>query len=413
MRDVIRVVLVDPNEESRRTLQQLLGSLGSLWLAEAFTSYKAAAGRIAEIAPDLCLVGLDSEPGAAVELIGNLCQGNPDVGGAALPAPACDSALILRAIRAGAREFLTLPTEAGELMETVTRLFRGREDASASALKGPQIITVTGAAGGVGCTSLAVNLATSLAANRDHETLLLDFDLMFGSIDACLDIIPDHTLATVVQNFDRLDLTLLKRSIIRHATGLYVLPHPAALEDAAKIEPETLKRLLGLLRAAFPSLVIDTSKGLQSSDFVAFEMADVILMVIVLDLTCLRNTARLLNLFHQFEGMAERVKLVVNRAGSVESEISLKKAEETLKMPISWQIPVAAKPFQNARIRGVPLGEVAAGYAPAPGHPRDRPGPPARSVQRIRQAAKGVVRGLLLSRDAPPGDDSHVARSGT
>ena len=140
----------------------------------------------------------------------------------------------------------------------------------------------------------------------------------------------------------------------RHASGLYVLPHPVALEDAAKIDPETLQRLLGLLKAAFPSLVIDTSKGLQSSDFVAFEMADVILMVIQLDLTCLRNTARLLNLFQQFEGLSERVKLVVNRAGAVDSEISLKKAEETLKMPISWQIPIATKPFQNARIRGRP-----------------------------------------------------------
>ena len=282
-----------------------------------------------------------------------------------LPASAtCDSTLILKAIRAGAREFLTLPTEASELMEIITRLFRGRDDSPSSAVKGPQIITVTGAAGGVGCTSLAVNLATSLAGSHEYETILLDFDLMFGSVDACLDIIPDHTLFNVVQNFDRLDLTLLKRSMTRHASGLYVLPHPVALEDAAKIDPETLKRLLGLLKAAFPSLVIDTSKGLQSSDFVAFEMADVILMVIVLDLTCLRNTARLLNLFQQFEGMADRVKLVVNRAGSAESEISLKKAEETLKMPISWQIPLAVKPFQNARIRGVPLGEVAAGSRP-------------------------------------------------
>jgi pilus assembly protein CpaE len=150
----------------------------------------------------------------------------------------------------------------------------------------------------------------------------------------------------------------------RHGSGLYVLPHPVALEDAAKVDPETLKRLLGLLKAAFPMLVIDTSKGLQSSDFVAFEMADVILMVVVLDLTCLRNTSRLLNLFKQFDGMAERVKLVVNRAGAVESEISLKKAEETLRMPISWQIPVATKPFQNARIRGVPLADVAAGSRP-------------------------------------------------
>jgi len=360
MRDVIRVVLIDPSEESRQTLQRLLGSLGSVWLAEVFPSYKVVASRIVEIAPDLCLVALDSEPGQAVELIGSLVQANPAA--IVLPASAsCDHNLILKAIRAGAREFLTLPTEASELQEVITRLFRGRGDSPPSAIKGPRIITVTGAAGGVGCTSLAVNLATSMAGSREFETILLDFDLMFGSVDACLDIIPDNTLINVVQSFDRLDLTLLKRSMTRHGSGLYVLPHPVALEDAAKIDPETLKRLLGLLKAAFPCLVIDTSKGLQPSDFVAFEMADVILMVIVLDLTCLRNTSRLLNLFKQFDGMIDRVKLVVNRAGSVETEISLKKAEETLKMPITWQVPVAVKPFQNARIRGVPISEVASG----------------------------------------------------
>ncbi len=387
MTDVIRIVLVDPNEETRSSLQRVLGSLGSVWIAEVFNSYKAVCGRIGEINPDLCLVTLDSDPGQAIELISSLGQSDPT--SVVLPASvAADSNLILRSIRAGAREFLTLPTEAAELLEIITRLFRGREDASVSAAKGPQIITVTGAAGGVGCTSVAVNLATSLAASNEHETILLDFDLMFGSVDACLDIIPDNTLFNVVQNFDRLDLTLLKRSMIRHPSGLYVLPHPVALEDAAKIDPETLRRLLGLLKAAFPSLVIDTSKGLQSSDFVAFELADVILMVIVLDLTCLRNTARLLNLFKQFEGMVDRVKLVVNRAGSVESEISLKKAEETLRMPISWHIPVAVKQFQNARIRGVPLSDVAAGTRP-------------------HQAILEIARSLR-----PPSSDSEKPRKG-
>lgn len=360
MRDVIRVVLVDPSEESRVALQRLLGTIPSLWIVEVFATHQGAADRIAETSPDLCLIALDTDPLHAIELIASLHQLKPEA--VLLPASAaCDPALILKAIRAGAREFLTLPTEASELHDIITRLFVGRDDGHVSAVRGPQIITVTGAAGGVGCTSLAVNLATSLAASREHETILLDFDLMFGSVDACLDIIPDNTIFNVVQNIDRLDLTLLKRSMTRHACGLYVLPHPVALEDAAKIDPETLRRLLGLLKAAFPTLVIDTSKGLQSSDFVAFEMADVIIMVIVLDLTCLRNTARLLNLFKQFDGMSERVKLVVNRAGAVDSEISLKKAEETLRMPISWQVPVAVKQFQSARIRGVPLGDVASG----------------------------------------------------
>jgi pilus assembly protein CpaE len=363
MRDVIRVVLVDPNEESRNALQRMLSAVSSLWIAEVFTTYQGVASRIAEIAPDLCLVTLDSDAIQAIDLIALASQSCPDA--VVLPASAtCDSTLILKAVRAGAREFLTLPTEATELVDIVMRLFRSRDDSMVSAVRGPQIITVTGAAGGVGCTSLAVNLATSLASSGEGETILLDFDLMFGSVDACLDIIPDNTVYNVVQNIDRLDLMLVKRSMTRHSSGLYVLPHPVALEDAAKIDPETLRRLIGLLKAAFPILVIDTSKGLQTSDFVAFEMADIILLVIVLDLTCLRNTARLLTLFKQFEGMSKRVKLVVNRAGSIESEISLKKAEETLKMPVSWQIPVAVKPFQNARIRGVTLGEVASGTRP-------------------------------------------------
>ena len=85
--------------------------------------------------------------------------------------------------------------------------------------------------------------------------------------------------------------------------GLYVLPHPEAMQDAAADRSGSLRRLFGLLRAAFNTVVIDTSKGLQASDFMAFEMSDVILVVVQLDLVCLRNTARLLGLFREFEGI--------------------------------------------------------------------------------------------------------------
>jgi pilus assembly protein CpaE len=363
MRDVIRVVLVEPHEESRDALRRLLAGIGTIWVVEVFDTYQELVARIGAIGPDLTIVALDHDATLATELIGSLTHANPSA--VVLPASrTCDSALILRAIRAGAREFLTLPAEPAELLEIVTRLLRGREDSQAATARGPQLIAVTGAAGGVGSTTTAVNLATSLGVSKAQETILLDFDLVFGSVDAALDIIPDNTLYTVLQNFERLDLTLLKRSMTRHASGLYALPRPLAIEEAAKIDPETLHRLLGLLKAAFTTVVIDTSKGLQSSDFAAFEMADVILVVVQLDLTCLRNSARLLGLFHQFDGLADRVKLVVNRAGSTETEISLKKAEETLKMPISWQVPNATKIFQAARVRGVPIAEVAKGSRP-------------------------------------------------
>ena len=349
-----------PNGDTREALQRLLGGIGSVWLAEVCPSYAGAAGRIAEIRPHLAIVTIDSHPEQAIQLIQTIVQQSPGV--VVLPAGLTrDSSIILRVIRAGAREFLLLPTESAELIEAIRRLDLGRSDETSDVPRGPQIIAVTAAAGGVGCTSLAVNLATTLAKSSKHEVVLVDFDLLFGSIDACLDLVPDHSILEVVQNIDRLDLTLLKRTLTRHDSGLYVLPRPTAMKDAAKLDPALLHRTIVMLQAAFPSVVIDTSKGLQSTDFVAFEMADVILMVVELDLTCLRNTARLIQLFQEFDGMAERVKLIANRVGSFDSEISIQKAEETLKMPITWRVPNATKVFRLARAKGVPIDVIAAG----------------------------------------------------
>jgi pilus assembly protein CpaE len=360
MKDVIRIVLVDPVEESRTGLQRLLGGITSVWLSEVLSSYEEAMNRAKEIAVHITIVVLDHDTNQSVELIQKLHH--VDATAVVLPASrSSDSGLILKAIRAGAREFLTLPLESAEVLEIISRLARGRSESKTTDVQGPRIIAVAGAAGGVGCTTLAVNVATALAAAKDQEAILLDLDLLFGSVDACLDITPDHTLVHVLQNFERLDLTLLKRSIPRHDCGLYVLPHPEALQDVAAIDPDNLRRFFALLRAAFNTVVIDTSKGLLASDFTAFEMSDVILVVLQLDLVCLRNTSRLIGLFRQFDGLADRVKLVANRSGSLESEISLKKAEETLKMPVSWQIPNASRPFQDARNKGVPLSEVAKG----------------------------------------------------
>jgi pilus assembly protein CpaE len=360
MKDAIKIILIDPIDESRLTLLRVISGVTELWLAEVCGAYQGAARRVTEINPDLAIVAMDSHPEQAFELIQEIIKSSPNV--VVLPASKShDTSLILRVMRAGCREFLSLPAGADELLESVNRLITRRVEKPEEVNRGPQIISVTAAAGGVGCTSLAVNLATTLAKASTHETILVDFDLMFGSIDACLDLVTENTLQGIVQNVDRLDQTLLKRSLTRHSSNLFMLPHPTTMEESAQIDPDALRRVLMMLKAAFPTVIIDTSKGLQSSDFLAFEMSDVILLVVQLDLTCLRNTARLLHLFQQFDGLTDRIRLVVNRSGAHESEISLRKAEETLQMPIAWQIPNATKAFHMARAKGVPLDEAAPG----------------------------------------------------
>lgn len=363
MKDLIRTVVVDPHPESRAEVKRLLGSIGSFWVIEVLETYRESPARIEAISPDLIVVVLDHDPQQAIDAIVAVTQANPRA--IILPASRnCDSGLILRAIRAGAREFLTLPAEPAEWLEITGRLLRGREVTPVDASRDRRVIAVTGAAGGVGVTSVAVNLAATLASARQHETVLLDFDMIFGSVDAALDIVTENTLFTVLQNLERLDATLLRRSTTQHASGLHVLPRPTAIEEAARIDPESLQRLLTMLRASFGTVVIDTSKGLQATDFAAMEIADSILVVVQLDLTCLRNTSRMIGLLQQFEGLADRIKLIVNRTGSIDNEISQAKAEETLKLPISWQIPNATKIFQAARIKGTPIADIAKGSRP-------------------------------------------------
>lgn len=357
MKDTIRVVLIDPMDESRAELQELVSGLGSVWLTEVVRAYGSASKSVAEQLPHLALVNLDADPGAGIALMGELARSHPSL--AVLPASRLrDGELILRAIRAGAREFLPLPAEPHEVLGAFGRLVHPSSSGVPGRLGG-QVISVLGASGGVGCTSLAMNLATILARNTAQAVTLADFDLFLGTVDACLDILPTYTLLEVAQNSERLDLTLLKRSMTRHESGLYVLPRPVALEDSEKIDPEALRRVIGLLKAMCSTVVIDASKAIQASDFVAFEASDVILVVVQLELNCLRNTARLLHLFRQIDGMIERVKIVVNRAGSRWLEISPKKAEEVLNLPIFWEVPNGPNDFIKARARGVPLEAIA------------------------------------------------------
>lgn len=360
MKGVTRIVLVEPVAESRAELQTLLESVGTIRLAEACAGYEGVAEVVERVRPDLVVLGLDGDPERAEAMIPALL--GLSAAPAVLPASCSrDGNLILRVIRAGAREFLTLPSTSEELSTLVGRIMQSRGSSSGGNERNSRMLAVIGPAGGVGCTSIAVNLAVTLAADASREVVLADLDMLTGSVDVCLDLIPDQTIADLARSIGRLDPTLLTRSLSRHASGLYVLPGPSTLDEAAKMDPESLRPVLEMLTEVFPRVVVDLSKGLQASDFMTLEMADTILMVVQLEPACLRNGARLLALFRQFDGLVEKVKVVANRVGATTCEVGVKKAEELLKVPVRWQIINDPKTFAVTRSKGVALEAEAAG----------------------------------------------------
>ena len=188
---------------------------------------------------------------------------------------------------------------------------------------------------------------------------LIDLDLALGDADVFLDMIPDFTLLDVAQNISRLDLALLRKSLTKHETGVYLLPRPVQIEDSVNISDEDFKRVIGLLKASFTHLVLDLSKSYSRLDLAALESSNHILLLTQLDLPCLRNVVRLLTSLETYDNMVEKVHVVVNRSGLDKTQISSQKAEETIDREIFWRIPNNYGVISECRNNGVPLLKIA------------------------------------------------------
>ncbi len=360
MKDVQRVAIVDPSDVTREELRKVLLGMESIWLEADCARYEFFFDVIAQSTPDVVLVSLDSDQTKALALIAQLAQVSPDLPILAVSAKG-DGQAILQALRSGAKEFLTAPVVLEDLLKALQRLrgwqkmaFGGMSGESIAPRAESQVIAVLGSRGGVGCTSLAVNLGATLAQSPANSVALVDLDLALGDADVALDLMADYTLADVAMNIERLDMQFLRKALSKHGCGLSLLPHPVQMEDIGIVREESLQRLINLLRASFSHLVLDLSKSFAPTDVTALRMADVILLVGQLELSSLRNVVRIVQTLNNDPDLADKFKVVLNRVGG-ETDITLKKAEETVGKPIFWQIPNDAKLMTEARTNGVPL----------------------------------------------------------
>ena len=363
MKDVQRIAIVDPSDVTREPLRNLLLGVESVWLEAECSRYEFFIDVARQSCPDVVVITLDADHNKALQLIQQLTSEFPQMPILAVSSRG-DGQSILHALRAGAKEFLTAPVVLEELLLALQRLKANRASSGSgdtnNSINGQAraeslLVSIVGSKGGVGCTSVAVNLAVGMAQDTNYNVALVDLDLALGDADVALDLIPDYTLADVAMNVDRLDMQFLRRSLCKHESGLSLLPHPVQLEDIALIHEEHLGRVIGLLRASYSHLVFDLSKRFTATDWTAMRMSDVVLLVAQLELTSLRNVVRMLHTMDKEEGLGEKVKVVINRVGADDSDITLEKAQETIGKPIFWQVPNDFKSMLGARNAGMPL----------------------------------------------------------
>jgi pilus assembly protein CpaE len=337
-------------------MKGMLLGMDMIWLEAECSRYEFFADVIGQTHPDIGIVAIDHDPDKALELVARLSESSPECSVLVLSS-ANDANLILHAMRAGAKEFLPQPVRIEDLLAALGRISERRFGRGENKPRGSQVIAVAGAIGGVGTTSMAVNLGCALAKDTRNSVALVDLDLCLGDADVFLDTIPDYTLVDVAQNVTRLDFSLLKRSLTKHSSGLFLLPRPVQLADISLVTPEDLQRVIGLLKATFTHLVLDLSKSYSPLDMIALEMATQILLITQLDLPCLRNVVRLMMSFGEMNGLDQKVRIVINRVGLDSGHITLKKAQETIGRDIFWQIPNDYRAMVDSRNNGVPLIE--------------------------------------------------------
>jgi pilus assembly protein CpaE len=355
MKTVVRLALVDPQDNTRTALKSLMLGIDTVWLEAECSRYDFFFDVVMQTRPDMALVALDSDVSKGLALVARITQELSDCNVLVISA-STEGSLILQAMRNGAKEFLSLPLKLEDVLSALERIRQTQMTrAGEGQVRSCQVITLAGASGGVGCTSLAVNLGCILARGEQNSVVVIDLDFALGDSDVWLDIIPDYTIQDVAENITRLDYSLLKRSLTRHDCGVFLLPRPVQLDDNIKITADQLRRVVSLLKTTFTHLVIDISKSFGPLDMAAMETADNVLLVTQLDLPCLRNVVRLMQYLEHVEGLTDKIRIVVNRVGLEDTQISLNKALETIGREIAWQVPNDFATMVEARNNGVPL----------------------------------------------------------
>jgi pilus assembly protein CpaE len=351
------VLIVGDADEPRETTSRVLADRGFLE-PERVETIAAAATRLRGEAFDLVVLPIGGAGPQELSLIEHdIRRAAPFIIGTAKDAT---QALILSALRAGIPEFVATPLNAEELDVAIRRLVQRMEPGLMTRGK---IIAVYSAKGGLGTTSVAVNLATAIAREHPSDRVaLVDFVVVGGDVRVVLDLKPAYDIGDLVMKVDRIDGPLLSSLMTPGPAGMLVLPSSDRPEVQDLIEANAASAILSQLRAHFPYVVLDLEHYLGERTIGALDAADNIVLVTQLSVPALRSTQRTLNLFNRLGYAPAKVAVVVNRSNA-ESPLTISDAETVLGRPITAKLPNDFTACADATTKGVPVLEYEPGSA--------------------------------------------------
>ncbi len=308
---------------------------------------------------DLLILELNENSGHVFDKIQNLSS-NGQVTEVFLTSESTDHNILINAMRSGAREFFGPDTQQQEITNALERfvLRQARARSSAAPSRPCQIISVMGSKGGVGTTTIAVNLAVSLASRDNNSVALLDMNL-FGDIPLFLEIEPSYSWGEIAKNISRLDSTFLKNILSVDPSGVYVLPSPSYLDNQNMATPDIIERLYRVMCTMFDYVIVDVGQLLNDTPLKILQMSDRVFLVAVQSLPCLAKTNKILRTFRDLGyPNPNEVHIILNRFVA-NANIDKDDVEKSLDKKLYWSLPNDYMTTISAINKGQPLAKIA------------------------------------------------------
>lgn len=339
--------IVDADSTNRQELAAFLERFGIHIVAQlpAADALSGILGR--PEGPQLVLINLDPNAPDTLKRIAHLPRQYPNIS-FFLMSQLLDANLLMEAMHLGVREFIPLPMSEQKLTAAIERVA-----ATYGMGKRARIIHVIPTIGGCGSTTVACNVAASLA-KTGAKTCLLDLDLVRGGVASYFDCRPRFTIADVMDSAEKVDKQLLDNALFVHQNSTTaVLARPDLPEDTQRVTPSGMGRLLGLLGRLFDYVVVDSVMSIDPVYTTVIQATDINLLVMQLNVPSAKNAERFVGCLRRMGIESAKIRIVVNRYVKKGCDIEPEEVERALGLQIAWMVP---NDFKNA-IAAINFGE--------------------------------------------------------